>query len=149
MKSDGDVLEAFELQPHALSRLRVLIVEDNPHVVDMYRYVVKKVASLDFEGRIPIDVDLAADGYHALDALLKQEYQLVLTDLYMPVMDGFALVERIRSEPRLAGTRVLAISGGGREAGEQAIALGADVFLRKPVQFESLRRALKKLLQAE
>jgi len=143
------VLETFELQPHAPSRLRVLIVEDNPHVIDMYRYVVRKVATVDFEGKIPIDVDLAPDGFGAMDALMKRQFQLVLTDLYMPVMDGFALVKKIRLEPRLAGTRVLAISGGGREAGEQAMALGADAFLRKPVQFDALYRALKKLLQAQ
>ena len=44
----------------------------------------------------------------------------MLTDLYMPVMDGFALVQKMKSDPRLRDIPVVAISGGGREAQERA-----------------------------
>ncbi len=145
--SDGEAVESARLQHHPLSRLSVLIVEDNPYIIDMYTYVLRKLATVDFGGRIPIDVDFASDGYLALEALEKREFQVVLTDLYMPVMDGFTLVEKIRRESRLDPVRVLAVSGGGSEARERALSLGVDVFLRKPVQFETLQQTLKRLLQ--
>jgi uncharacterized protein (TIGR02266 family) len=126
---------------------RVLLVEDNPHVVEMYSYVLKKLASENLGGRVPIEVHFAQDGHGALAQLAGKAFDLVVTDLYMPVLDGFQLVERMKADPRLRGVPVVAISGGGTEAQERATDLGVDVYLGKPVKFVQVLETVKRLLR--
>jgi uncharacterized protein (TIGR02266 family) len=127
---------------------RVLIVEDNPHIVEMYSYVLKKLASGELAGKVPLEVHFSPDGHHALQQLQEKQgrFSLVMTDLYMPVMDGFALIERIRAEEALKSIPVVAISAGGPEARERAMQLGVDIYLRKPVRFQEVLETVKQLL---
>lgn len=125
---------------------KVLIVEDNPHIVEMYSYVLKKLATNDLKGKVPLEVHFAADGHLALNALQQGRFSLVMTDLYMPVMDGFQLVEKIRSEPALKSIPVVAISAGGKDAQERATKLGVNMYLRKPVRFAEVLETVKRLL---
>ena len=126
---------------------KVLLVEDNPLVVEMYSYVLKKLASAELRGKIPMEVHFASEGHAALQALASGGFHLVLTDLYMPVMDGFALVQKMKSDPRLRDIPVVAISGGGREAESRARAEGVEVYLRKPVKFAEVLETVKRLLR--
>jgi uncharacterized protein (TIGR02266 family) len=126
---------------------KVLLVEDNPMVVDLYSYVLKRLAAEELRGKVPMEVHFASDGHAALAALGQGGFHLVLTDLYMPVMDGFALVERMKSDPRLRHIPVVAISGGGREAEARARTQGVEVYLRKPVKFAEVLETVKRLLR--
>jgi len=126
---------------------RVLLVEDNPLVVEMYSYVLKKLAAAELRGKVPLEVHFAANGHAALQALGEDRFHLVLTDLYMPVMDGFVLVQKMKSDPRLSDIPVVAISGGGREAESRARAEGVEVYLRKPVRFAEVLETVKRLLR--
>ena len=128
---------------------RVLIVEDNPHIIEMYSYVLKKLASQDLKGKVPFEVHFAPDGHGALKLLNEGKFNLVMTDLYMPVMDGFQLVEKIRQEERLKAIPVIAISAGGKDAQERAMAAGVDIFLRKPVKFVEVLETVKTLLRIQ
>ena len=130
----------------APSGFRVLIVEDNPHIIEMYSYVLKKLAANDLKGSVPLEVHFAADGHAALSMLTQASFNLVMTDLYMPVMDGFQLVEKMRAEEKLKSIPVVAISAGGADARERAMKLGVDVFLKKPVRFAEVMDIVKKLL---
>jgi uncharacterized protein (TIGR02266 family) len=131
----------------AAAGYRVLLVEDNPHVVEMYSYVLKKLAAEDLRGRVPMEVHFAQDGHGALTQLASRPFDLVVTDLYMPVLDGFQLVQRMKADPRLRGVPVVAISGGGTEAQERATDLGVDVYLGKPVRFTQVLETVKRLLR--
>ncbi len=126
---------------------RVLIVEDNPHIIEMYSYVLKKLATGTLGGKVPLEVCFAPDGHSALAQLKEGRFNLVMTDLYMPVMDGFALVEKIRQEDALKSIPVIAISAGGKEAQERALDLGVDIYLRKPVKFVEVLETVKQLLR--
>ncbi len=126
---------------------KVLLVEDNPLIVEMYSYVLKKLATSELRGKVPMEVHFAADGHAALRALAEGGFHLVLTDLYMPVMDGFALVQKMKSEPALRDIPVVAISGGGRDAESRARAEGVEVYLRKPVKFAEVLETVKRLLR--
>ncbi len=126
---------------------KVLLVEDNPLVVEMYSYVLKKLATAELRGKVPMEVHFAADGHAALRALAEGGFHLVLTDLYMPVMDGFALVQKMRADPKLRDIPVVAISGGGKEAETRARAEGVEVYLRKPVRFAEVLETVKRLLR--
>jgi len=132
---------------HPASGYRVLIVEDNPHVIEMYAYALKKLATGTLGGKVPLEVDFAPDGHAALGRLAQGTYSLVMTDLYMPVMDGFALVERIRHDEGLKRLPVIAISAGGSEEQDRATHAGVDIYLRKPVKFVEVLETVKQLLQ--
>jgi uncharacterized protein (TIGR02266 family) len=125
---------------------KVLLVEDNPVVVEMYSYVLKKLATTELRGKVPLEVHFASDGHAALQALASGGFHLVLTDLYMPVMDGFVLVQKMKSDPRTRDIPVVAISGGGREAESRARSEGVEVYLRKPVKFAEVLETVKRLL---
>lgn len=129
------------------SGVRVLIVEDNPHIIEMYSYVLKKLAANEFKGTTPLEVHFAADGHAALAMLSESPFQLVMTDLYMPVMDGFQLLEKMRSTPAMSQIPVVAISAGGLDARDKAMKLGVNVFLKKPVRFAEVMDTVKQLLR--
>ncbi len=129
------------------SALRVLIVEDNPHIVEMYSYVLKKLAANDLKGTVPLEVHFATDGHGALAQLGEHPFALVMTDLYMPVMDGFQLIERIRTGPTTRALPIVAISAGGEDARQRALTCGANTFLRKPVRFAEVMETVKSLLR--
>ena len=126
---------------------RVLIVEDNPHIIEMYSYVLKKLAANELKGATPLEVHFAADGHAAMALLAESPFQLVMTDLYMPVMDGFQLIEKIRAEPALKAIPVVAISAGGQDAKDRALKLGVTSYLKKPVRFADVMDTVKQLLR--
>ena len=96
---------------------RVLMVEDNPHIVEMYSYVLKKLATAELGGKVPMEVHFAADGHAGLQALADGPFHLVLTDLYMPVHGRLrpGAEDEIRADG-CANIPVMAIAAGGREA---------------------------------
>jgi uncharacterized protein (TIGR02266 family) len=125
---------------------KVLVVEDNPHVIEMYEYALRKLRAPD--GSIEIAIEYAANGHEALLRLKRQpRVDLVMADLYMPVMDGFALVERMKADPALLGIPTVVISAGGPDARARAESLGVDVYLQKPVQFTDVVNTVRTLLK--
>lgn len=133
MAESGDGSERPSTAPWAVHRL--LVVEDNPLITGMYRDALLRLAG----GKARLEIEVAHDGQEALTRLLRSpRVSLVIADLYMPVMDGFTLVERIRHDQALQATPVLAISAGGSEARSRAVELGVDVYLHKPVTMATL-----------
>ena len=81
----------------------------------------------------------AADGQLALQVLRTQPVQVVLTDLAMPVLDGFTLLQAIRAEAALADVLVMAVSGwGGRDIHARCAKAGFDAFFVKPCDLHDL-----------
>jgi CheY-like chemotaxis protein/Tfp pilus assembly protein PilZ len=127
---------------------RILLVEDNAQVEALYAATLRRLASGD--GAVEVEVDHAKDGEEALLRLArKPRIDLVVTDLYMPQMDGFALIERIRSDPSLVMTPVVAITAGSLEARDRAVDLGVDVCLQKPVKLADILATLRALLDLD
>jgi len=127
---------------------RVLMVEDNPHVVEMYEWALKKLSTP--PAPVEVQVEYAPHGQAALSRLSRPpRIDLLLTDLFMPVMDGFTLIERLRSDPALAELPILVVSAGGTRARERATQLGIDVFLYKPVQFSDILNTVRTLLRIQ
>lgn len=125
-------------------QLRLLVVEDNPHLTGMIGDALRRLA----RPEASVEIELARDGAEALARLGRSPLpSLVLTDLYMPVMDGFSLVERIRADPRLVALPVVALSAGGGEARARAVELGADAYLQKPVKMRALLDTVAALLR--
>ena len=125
---------------------RVLVVEDNPHVIEMYEYALRKLRAPD--GSTEIGIEYGSNGHEALVRLKRPpRVDLVMADLYMPVMDGFTLVERMKADPALLEIPTVIISAGGPDARARAESLGIDVYLQKPVQFVDVIATVRTLLK--
>jgi uncharacterized protein (TIGR02266 family) len=127
---------------------RVLVVEDNPRVVEMYEYALRTLRSA--ERAVDVGVEYAANGDAALARLAEPpKIELVVADLHLPIMDGLTLVERMRAVPAFSRTPIVVISAGGVETRARAEALGVDVYLQKPVQLTDVIGTVRTLLEVE
>ena len=83
----------------------------NPRVVETDEQALRKLRSAD--GAVDVSVEFASNGHEALARLSRTpRLDLVMADLSMPVMDGFALVEKLRADPRTVSLPVLVVSAG-------------------------------------
>ncbi|MEO1137473.1 MAG: response regulator [Pseudomonadota bacterium] len=95
------------------------------------------------------EVHAACDGAEALEALKKFQADLVISDLDMPVMNGFELTESIRSDPALSETPIMVITASDQgDAVDRAFAAGATSFLAKPMNWSLFHHAVKFVLRA-
>ncbi|HET9723445.1 MAG TPA: response regulator [Actinomycetota bacterium] len=108
----------------------VLVVDDEPQVVWMLRF------SLEAEGYQTIS---AGDGRDALDQIRRHRPKVVLLDIMMPVMDGWSVLEELRTLAAGERPRVVVVSArASTRDREKAIALGADAFVAKPFNVDDL-----------
>jgi DNA-binding response OmpR family regulator len=122
---------------------RVLLVDDSWLIRDMFAYGTAKF----FERPGALAVDHAEDAEEAWAKLATSTYDLVIIDYFLPSEDGASLIARLRKDPRLARTPIVAISVGGRDAREATISAGADVFVDKPLVFRDLFNTLRVLAE--
>jgi signal transduction histidine kinase/ActR/RegA family two-component response regulator len=120
--------------------LRVLLAEDNP--------VNQRVAVL-LLGRLGIRPDLAANGREAVELVHLHDYDIILMDVQMPVMDGIQATLRVRSElAREEQPIVVALTAGAMSSDrEAAFNAGVDAYLTKPLRLETLREQLGDLME--
>jgi len=124
-----------------LSKLKILLVEDSPV---SQRVVVRQLKSLGCEP------DVAANGQEALALLAQTHYTVVLLDCQMPILDGYATVQEIRSlQGQNQQTVVIAMTANDFE-GEQEKCLNAGMndFLNKPFSEAELIEKLRRWSQA-
>ena len=119
---------------------RLLVVDDDPGI----RYLLEVLLS--GSGH---EVFLAGSAREALEYLKRETPDLILLDIMMPDMDGLTLLGRIRAVRRLARVPVILFTGGGRELEGAGKALGADLFLEKPISGRRLKQAVENLLSRE
>ncbi len=135
----GTEREAAQSQPWLAGR-RVLIVDDDRQGVDTLRQL------LEMEGA---DVVAVFDAPAALAAASGGDtaFDVVITDIAMPDMDGYQLLDALRAEEATVRIPVIALTGFGRPSDvKRAIAAGFDAHLRKPATLGRLLRALEQVL---
>ena len=105
---------------------QILVVEDNdPNRVMLCRRLNK-------QGYATVE---AADGRQALDALARQRFDLVLCDIMMPGVDGYAVLKRMKADPDLALTPIVMISAVDEmDSVVRCIEMGAEDYLQKPYE---------------
>jgi len=117
---------------------QILVVDDQLVIRNMFKNI------LTMEG---YDVDVCQDGNEAFSAAKKKQYDLVITDLYMPECDGIQLTSKLRSLTNYTGIPILMVSTEGSDnkvdEGKQA---GATGWLLKPVSKDTILPAIKKWL---
>ena len=121
---------------------RCLVVEDSQ---TMRKMLAESIA------RIPgMEVVEAENGLTGIRALATQQFDLVVTDLNMPVMDGLKLIRHIRGDPRHEKTPIVIITTeSAPNDRDRAMALGANAYIEKPIQAPRVIRAVEKLLEVQ
>jgi DNA-binding response OmpR family regulator len=119
---------------------RVLVVDDEPQVVWMLRF------SLEAEG---YQTYSARDGRAALEEIREHRPSVVLLDIMMPVMDGWSVLEELRSLPEAERPRVVVVSArASLRDRAKASELGADAFIPKPFNVDDLLAVVEGLKRA-
>jgi PAS domain S-box-containing protein len=132
-------------RPEILRGVKVLIVDDNR----TNRRILKGMLE-----RWEIKTTSVEDGQEALNQLSAareagEPYGLILTDMHMPKMDGFTLVEHIRHNPELATSTIMMLtSAGHRGDAARCLELGVAAYLLKPIRQSELREAITRILGA-
>jgi CheY-like chemotaxis protein len=114
---------------------RVLVVDDNELSRMACDRVLKHLADYSPEA---IELDYAEHGQQALEMIAENLPDLLITDIYMPVMDGRLLLKRLRADKTLADLPAIVITAGGKDAHEGLSELGVGAILEKPLQFGRL-----------
>ena len=119
---------------------RVLVVEDSAVIQRLITVCLRPAG---------VEVDTRGDGPSGLDAALATIPDLMILDVGLPRMDGWEVLERIRSDERTKGMKVLVLTAHAQEeTRERADRGGADAFLTKPFRPDDLRAVALNLLGA-
>ena len=125
-----------------MQKAKVLVVDDSPTMRQLIVFALKRIAGLEIEE--------AGDGVAALKKLSSGVYDLLLTDINMPIMDGLKLVSLVRNDPQHQSLPVVVITTEGAQVDrDRAIALGANEYLTKPIQTSRVIEVARRLLFAE
>jgi CheY-like chemotaxis protein len=90
----------------------------------------------------------ATDGQRGLEAALAYHPDLIISDIRMPVVDGYELIRAIRHVPELTATPAIALTGfGARKDIERALAAGYNGCLSKPAEPEEIAALIKQLTE--
>ncbi len=131
-------VNAYQRQDGAQTPFTLLIVDDIADSREILRAPLQKLGFTVIE---------AQDGEVAIDCIKHHPIDLILMDLRMPKLDGFATTKRLRNTDKFARIPIIAVSASTfEEDRQQTEAVGCDDFLAKPVHFEQLLRVLSQHL---
>jgi PAS domain S-box-containing protein len=135
-RSIGDEPSGSFAQLATIRGARVLLVEDND---------LNQEVALELLHDAGFVVDLAEDGQIALDKLAADDYDIVLMDMLMPVMDGVTATRTLRLDPRWQGLPVVAMTANAMQADrERCLVAGMNDHIAKPIEPEDLWKTLLK-----
>ncbi len=117
-----------------------LVVEDSPTMRQLIVFALRRIKGLEI-----VEAD---DGVDALKKLAgPHRFDIILTDINMPIMDGLKLVSRIRGSETLKAIPIVIITTeGAAEDRTRALALGANAYITKPIQAPQVIAKVKELL---
>jgi two-component system chemotaxis response regulator CheY len=119
---------------------RILIVEDS---ATMRSLLAATLEDLD----VPVKITEASSGFEALRCLPREEYDLVVTDINMPDINGLELVSFLKNNAKYSEIPLVIVSTEGSDRDrDKGLGLGADVYIVKPFEPDSLRQVVRDLL---
>lgn len=117
----------------------ILVVDDDPVICLILERILRKSIG---------QVTSAVDGEQALNFLAKYKFDLIITDLMMPNMDGLTMLERLRSDTELQHLPVIVVTAASQmRYQQQAAQLGVRGFLTKPFSSAELKQIVINTLQ--
>jgi two-component system, chemotaxis family, chemotaxis protein CheY len=123
-----------------MSEYNVLIVEDSPTMRQLIAFALKRIRG--------VRIVEASDGVDGLKKLSSERFDLILTDINMPIMDGLKLVSLVRNDANYRTIPIVVITTeGAQEDRERALALGANDYITKPIQPTKILEVARNLLK--
>ena len=117
---------------------KILIADDEHKIIMTLEYTFRKAG---------YEVFIARDGSEVLELLKEETPDIILLDIMMPMVDGFATLEQIRKDANLQHTKVMFLSAKNKESDiEKGIALGADAYMTKPFSIKKVVEKVEELL---
>jgi two-component system chemotaxis response regulator CheY len=118
----------------------ILIVEDSPTMLALLSSALEEL-------EVPVKLTEASSGFEALRILPRESFDLIITDINMPDINGLELVSFVKSNDAYRSTPLMIVSTEGSERDrEKGVKLGADAYIVKPFEPESLREVVLSLL---
>jgi two-component system chemotaxis response regulator CheY len=116
-----------------------LVVEDSPTMRQLISFALKRIPGS--------KIVEASDGIDALKKLSAQKFDVILTDINMPIMDGLKLVSMVRNDPAHKTIPIIIITTeGAEEDRKRGLALGANAYIAKPIQTADLLSVVNEIL---
>jgi uncharacterized protein (TIGR02266 family) len=130
--------------PRTVSRLvRVLVVEDNRHVAELIEDGLRGSSR---RGGVSFVVRSVEDGRQAIELLRREQFDALIIDVYLPVLDGPKVIAQARHELNLTDLPIIAVSAGGDSARRSALEAGANIFLDKPMRLRHVLDTIQRLV---
>lgn len=116
---------------------KILIVDDEPNIVMSLEYTFKKNN---------FKVYIARDGQEALEIVKTEFPDVIILDVMMPLVDGYATIEQIRANEKLKNCKVIFLSAKNKESDiEKGLSLGANLYMTKPFSIKKLVEQVNEL----
>jgi two-component system chemotaxis response regulator CheY len=120
--------------------LHALVVEDSPTMRQLIVFALSRIKVLKI-----VEAD---DGVDALKKLSQQHFDILITDINMPMMDGLKLVSMVRKDEVHKDIPIIIITTeGAQEDRQRALSLGANAYITKPIQAPQVISKVKDLLK--
>jgi two-component system chemotaxis response regulator CheY len=120
--------------------LHALVVEDSPTMRQLIVFALSRIRTL--------KVVEADDGVDALKKLAQRRFDVMITDINMPMMDGLKLVSMLRKDANHREMPIVIITTeGAQEDRQRALSLGANAYITKPIQAPQVIQKVKELLK--
>jgi len=116
---------------------KILLVEDDEVERELVRLTLERAGYL---------VVAAEDGERGFDLAVAERPDLIVTDFWMPEVDGARFVRRVRETPPLASTPILVVTGFGGGGAALTLSGGADAYEPKPLDPDALLQTVARLL---
>lgn len=121
------------------AKFNALVVEDSPPMRKMIVFALARIREL--------RVVEADDGVDALRRIAGTKFDIILTDINMPILDGLKLVKRLRADEAYKDVPIIIITTEGAEEDRQrALALGANAYITKPIQAPTVIALVREIL---
>jgi two-component system chemotaxis response regulator CheY len=118
----------------------ILIVEDSPTMRQLISFALKRIRG--------VRIVEAGDGVDGLKKISAEKFQMIFTDINMPVMDGLKLISLVREDANHKGVPIVVITTeGAQEDRQRALSLGANDYITKPIQPNRILEVTKELLK--
>lgn len=123
-------------------KLKLLVIEDEPDLLTLYRFNVEGWS-------LPVELKTATDGYEGLLKIGAWQPDMIITDLQMPNMDGFYLLDMLYKQADLKNVEIIAISALSKEDIEDkgGVPEGVSVY-PKPIPFDLVEQHVRKCLKS-
>lgn len=136
----GERKASASLEQRHMRQLKVLLAEDNK---------INQLVAVELLGKRGHQVDVAENGKLAVEALVRQPYDLIFMDVQMPVMDGFEATRIIRAQAANGTCPIIAMTAHAMQGDrERCLAAGMDDYIAKPLSPQVLEHMLDKWCRA-